>query len=203
MNVKIKCAIAFLLGTGVGVGASFKFFKDYFRKISNEEIASIDEYWKNKQGKEEETEVANEPTENDIPDRLPGPDVIVRNPYNEAMAKYNDFVDYNATHPISYTNEEDESYEEDPRILYPDISEFGEKENYDIVEFTYYAGDKTIVDENGDPMNSDEVMNSVGLEVLTSFEQYMIDNVVRVCNERFETYYIIAYDEDSYFETRF
>ena len=90
------------------------------------------------------------------------------------------------------TDEMGEEVMDEQRVIRPE--EFGELEDYDTTEFTYFA-DGNLVDDNGDIV--DDVEGTVGYDALTKFGLYEPDSVY-IRNDRLQCDYLVLMDQRNY-----
>lgn len=182
--MNFKTAIAFVAGVTIGSLATWKFAKDKYEKIANEEINSVMEQFKTPRFDENKVE----PAEEEKPWRATKPDIM------EYAAKIKE-AKY-ALDQFDEKNKEeggDESMESNkPYVISPE--EFDELDDYEIRSLTYYE-DGTLVDEDGFIVeNVDEL---IGSDSLNTFGEYEDDSVF-VRNDNLLTDFEILRDVRNY-----
>lgn len=166
MKNKLLYILTFAAGCGVGVGASYYYFKRKYEIRINEEFQKERD---NRLNKVEETE-EEEPTEEETEVKVY--ETIVKTEYTNYSNKVN----------------VEEKDIETPYVIKPD--EFGEVDDYETETYYYYANgilaneyDKVI----------DDIKNTVGLDFKTHFGEYEKD-AVYIRNDYKETDYEILRD---------
>ena len=81
---------------------------------------------------------------------------------------------------------------EKPYVISPE--EYGERDDYDLYSYTYYA-DKVLADEYNEPI--EDVDSIIGLESLKHFGEYGDDSVY-VRNDELKADYEILLDDEKY-----
>ena len=131
--MKIRELIIFVVGVGIGIGASYNIIKKKHDEILEEEIASVKEtYSKNNKESDEVTE------EEEI--------ASVKEKYEKITKEYSELNEENCTNSEIY------------EISYDD---FGE-EGYEEIELTYYIDDETLTDDTDEPMEELDIISSIG-----------------------------------------
>ena len=98
---------------------------------------------------------------------------------------------------INYSNVESKEEEKDipafvkASVISPD--EFGEDEDYDKVELTFYA-DGILANDDDEILEADEILGKGSLDSIGEYE----DDVLHVKNETLKTYYEVLVDNRSY-----
>ena len=156
--------ISFILGAAAGSLITWKVIEQKYRKLANEEIESVREYYKNREKEINRSDDASSSNEN-----------------KENNRKKVEYV--NTVKDLGYSennNEEDEDYtvkidqgEEEiaPFVIAPE--EFGEAYGYETKSWTCYA-DLVLTDENGEIVVDPE--NIIG-DALSHFGEYEDDSV--------------------------
>ena len=162
---------AFITGAAAGVGATWRFFKNKYEHIANEEIESVKERFSYKK-----EEVA--PVQEDEPE----PDI------EHDISDYKEIVDTN-----EYSEMKGGTMTMDrPYVISPD--DFDDNDEYDKETLTYYA-DNVLTDIMDERIEN--VDDLVGLESLTHFGEYEADSVY-VRNDMLKTDYEICLDARNY-----
>lgn len=184
MGEIIKKLLIFAAGAGVGTAITWQFFKNKYKRIADEEIASVKEYYKHP--REEILDVAEESSEL--------PEIIEDDSETEEVEYKNLANNYNT---ITNENDIDEkggnNMAEGPYVIKPE--EF-DTVGYDVVSLTYYA-DKVLVDEDDNPIEDIDYL--VGEDSLDHFGEYEDDSVF-VRNDDLKTDFEILLDEASYYD---
>lgn len=144
---KRDCAAAFLAGAAVGVVATWRFFERKYRRVANEEIASVKAAFRREKAKSQ-ADTAREQDAGDVTET-----------YEELIRQYSGSAKdpENVEIPAS----------EKPYIISQE--QFGELEDYDTISFTYYANG-VLVDENDDVIEDTDGL--VGEDSLSHFDRY-------------------------------
>lgn len=124
----LSSLLIFAVGAGVGVAVSWKYFKDKYAKIAQEEIDSVYAAIENREKDSEDGEL---PSHND-------------------EAEYVDTLNN-----LGYAGEEVE-FMAKPHVIAPE--EFGEIDDYDTETLTYYSGDEVLTDLRDNPIEDVEGM---------------------------------------------
>lgn len=175
--------IIFAAGALVGSAVTWKFVEAKYKKIADEEIASVKEVF-SRRGEKTETE----PEKTEPVDDEPEPVEEPKPPRVRAQENYAQMV-------AGFGYKDDNVVEEDPVMPYvisPD--EFGDFEEYDQVSLTYFANG-VVTNDYGEVIdNVDELLGDGALE---SFGQYEEDSVF-VRNEALKTDFEILADVREY-----
>lgn len=162
MNNNVKCLLAFTFGAVVGVAASWKYMELKYRKIADDEIASVKEVYSSKPV-EEDTE------ESDEEDQVETEEVAEPEPEftKEEKNEYRNIIRTNYAGISKEGDTSDESPVDGPYII--DYNEVGELD-YEQIELTYYEGDGVLADELDELV--DDVEAAVGRANLEKFGEY-------------------------------
>lgn len=172
----INKILIFAAGVAIGSAVTWKLVKDKYKKLADEEIASVKEVWSKKH-----------PTVEDIAEACvkEGMDVDIT-----AQPKKNtDFKDYRAMQEIIDKNSYKEEDYMDKYVISPE--EFGESE-LPSESLTYWA-DGIVTDEANCVMDEDDIEETIGSDALTHFGEYEDDSVF-VRNETLDKEYEILMD---------
>lgn len=208
MTENVKRVLIFVAGAGIGVLASWRFFKKKYERIANDEIASVTEHYRNKATK------AEEPTDISSSDNAQEEDDVIlekqMSEYKSLASRYASKVnarteeDCEDTTVTEYTQVDGEfvpvkSYKEKggdivnrPYVIKPE--EFGNGD-YETVSLTYYA-DGILTDDFDNPI--EDIDYYVGEESLDHFGEYEDDSVF-VRNDNLKTDFEILLVEESYY----
>ena len=184
MGKIIKKLLIFVAGAGVGTAITWQFFKNKYKRIADEEIASVKEYYKH--SREEILDVAEEPSE--LPERIEDDSETEEVEYKNLANNYSTITNENDIDEKGGNN-----MEEGPYVIKPE--EF-DTIGYDVVSLTYYA-DKVLVDEDDNPIEDIDYL--VGEDSLDHFGEYEDDSVF-VRNDDLKTDFEILLDEASYYD---
>lgn len=178
-----KVIFSFLIGATVGSITTWKLLKTKYEQIAQEEIDSVkDVYSKNYRNNEEDIADIK-----DIPDE--------QNPINEIDDKPDLSIYTAKLKEQGYLKDEEEGGTDEmekPYVISPE--EYGERDDYDLYSYTYYA-DKVLADENNEPI--EDVDSIIGLESLKHFGEYGDDSVY-VRNDELKADYEILLDDEKY-----
>ena len=168
--MKIRELIIFVVGVGVGIGASYNIIKKKHEEILEEEIASVKEtYSKNNKESDEVTE-----------EEEPEPEEIasVKEKYEKITKEYSELNEENCTNSEIY------------EISYDD---FGE-EGYEEIELTYYIDDEILTDDADEPMEELDIISSIGsIDILDGCKD---GEYIYIRNKEKEIDYSIAISEN-------
>lgn len=168
MNYSLNSAFIFIAGAVIGSLATWKILEAKYKRIADEEIASVKEmYSKNF-----------DPCNNDPEETEPNE----TEEYEETVSR------------LSYNNYEPAKKEKTagkPHIISPE--EYGENDDYETDTLTYYS-DGVLTDDMGNPI--EDVDNVVGYGFESHFGEYEEDSV-HVRNDKLKTdYEILAVDRN-------
>lgn len=180
--------VIFAAGAAIGSAVTWKFLKDRYERLVQEDSASLREYYSKRDpekirvDQDEENEVDN--TETKV-SPVPDPTHNVRE--YAAMLAEEGYTDY-ANIEKQQKGVDDMTK---PYVIAPE--EFGECD-YETESLTYYS-DGTLADEADEPI--EDVDGLVGRESLTHFGEYEADSVF-VRNDKLQTDYEILLDTRKY-----
>lgn len=185
MRETIKKIMIFLAGAGVGTAISWQFFKNKYKRIADEEIASVKEVFERRHNIEV---VSTDEIESDSVEENEKEDSEIKTEYKNLANNYNTITD-------EINNEEKGGNDmvNGPYVIKPE--EF-DTIGYDVVSLTYYA-DKVLTDENDNPIEDIDYL--VGEDSLDHFGEYEDDSVF-VRNDDLKTDFEILLDEASYYD---
>lgn len=165
----------FIFATGVAAGSlvTYKFVKDYYEKLSEEESAPVDEET------EDATEMDSSEDKKYSEENLNKPDLDT---YYSSLLRKNGYT-------------QDESTVGGPYVITP--QDFGEKDGYKILSFTVYS-DGVVTDDQNELL--EDVEGTVGIDSLNHFGEYEADTVF-VRNDAFKTDYELLRDNRTYEES--
>lgn len=173
----------FTLGAAAGATVSalvtWKLIEEKYKKIADEEIESVVDYYKDKK-KKEETDIAKHYVEVDELDNI-------KKEYNKQITDLG-YADDDATVILEPTENRVAPY-----VISPD--EFGETQYYDTKSLTYYA-DFVLADDDGEMIVDYEDIIGDALAHFGEFE----DDAIHVRNENTECDYEILKVEKTFSE---
>ena len=175
----------FVAGAGVGTAISWQFFKNKYKRIADEEIASVKEVFERRHNIEV---VSADEIEADSVEENEKEDSEIKTEYKNLANNYNTITD-----EINNEEKGGNNMAEGPYVIKPE--EF-DTVGYDVVSLTYYA-DKVLVDEDDNPIEDIDYL--VGEDSLDHFGEYEDDSVF-VRNDDLKTDFEILLDEASYYD---
>lgn len=203
MNNKTIFFIAFIMGATAGAVATWRYTKQKYERIAQEEIDSVKEVFSRRESDRkgeltvktaaEGLKDSDKPSIGDVA----LVDVYSMHPHS-AIAEYaailqkTGYTDYAGTK----NQEKKETLLEAPCVIRPE--EFGDDEEYECISLTYFA-DKILADENDEIIEDAESV--VGFESLSHFGEFEDDSVY-VKNTAKKCYYEILLDERNYSDVR-
>lgn len=172
----INKILIFAAGVAIGSAVTWKLVKDKYKKLADEEIASVKEVWSKKH-----------PTVEDIAET----DVkeSIKTDATPQSKKNSDFKDYRAMQEIIDKNGYKEEDYMDKYVISPE--EFGESE-LPSESLTYWA-DGIVTDEANCVMDEDDIEETIGSDALNHFGEYEDDSVF-VRNDILDKEYEILMD---------
>ena len=177
MNDIFKCGIAFGIGAAIAYIVTSKILDKKYRKIADDEIKSMKEYYSKKydgnESTDEDAEDKETTDEKPNPYHTDCPELI-----NELYKKY------------ATQNNEDESPK--IRIIAPDT--IGDAD-FEIVSMVYYGADSTLVDSNGEIITDFDDL--IGADSISRIGEYGDDSVY-VRNDELKADYEILLDDEKY-----
>lgn len=200
MKKAIAGVLGFVIGAAAGSAASWYILRTRYEQIAQDEIDSVKEVFSKKMAEANKI----------IKEGGSLPTVIV-NKKEDKMPKAEEFL--SETETVDYSkiaerysvdksvNEKTEEEKKNPYrkidvpyVVSPD--EFGEFEDYETIELTFYA-DKVLADDDYDIV--EDVDEVVGFESLSHFGDYAED-VVYVRNDRLKCDYEVVRDHRKYLD---
>lgn len=181
MNDTLSKVLIFAAGAALGVAASYKYFEKKYKRIADDEIASMSEYYEKRLAQAEE-EIDDYSTEIEAQEHI--------DRASEKFPEVRELVD--KLNELNYTENKEVPKVKPPYVISPD--EFGEIEEY-ATETLYYYKDHVLADDQDNIIeDADDV---IGVGSLTHFGEYEDDSVF-VRNDREETDYEILLDPREY-----
>lgn len=171
-----------------------------------EEIAEVREIYRNKTKKEEYEKVAEESEkevkeENEKVDPLKVKPQKDREDYNSYYKMTQNYTSQNEEKPKRASSISDlnaftyEKSVDRPYIIDPE--DYGEEDDYDTMQLTYFMGDKTLVDESADD-TIDEPDLHIGLDNLAIFDEFQGASSIYVRNDILKMDFEILKDDCAY-----
>ena len=207
MNQKIVNVLIFAVGAAIGSAATWKFVKDKYEKIVQEEIKSVKEVFSDRFNSSNE-EVSSEESDEEMSEedhvsdyrKICWDDLEDLDPSELEEEEYQaDLIEYEDIANIYKEGGADNMPTSEPREPYViEPIEFGELDDYKTFELTYYE-DGILEDEDYDIVKNPEEI--LGPDALGSFGEYEDDSVF-VRNERLRADFQILKDYRTYDEAR-
>jgi len=191
---KLGGVIAFLAGTAIGGAVAWRVASERYAKISEEDILSVKEAFRNR---EQKLKNELEEKEHTVEEEKITPTILSTNEHQDKgdINEYVRMVNRTKYAHTSVPPKEDHSIEA-PYVISPE--EFGEMDGYTQISLTYFEDDDILSDENGVVIDDPEEI--VG-DALNHFGDYEEDSVfVRSDPKRCD--YEILKDLRSYAEFR-
>lgn len=186
MSNGLKNSVIFVVGAAIGSVATWSLLKKAYEQRMQEAIDEVKEVY----SKDEVP--AEEPVDEPKPEAPAPKQEKPKNSIYDNMVSGLGYTRYDKmTHEDEYDEEETTVR---PYVISPE--QYGELEDYDCYEYTYYA-DKVLTDETDHPLeNIDE---KIGLDSLNRFGEYEPDSVY-VRNDKTKSDYAILLDTREYAE---
>ena len=188
MTSTLSNFLAFTVGAAIGGVVTWKLIENRYKQIAQEEIDSMNEYYRNKYGVKADDESENEETTSDDAETDPDQTQMDIREYAKKLAK-NKYTNYSAA---DKTESEEVDDVEKPYIIAPE--ELGELDGYETVTL-YYHADGVLTDDQNEIV--EDVDDAIGSDSLNHFGQYEPDSVC-VRNDARRVDYEILYDPSSY-----
>ena len=173
MRNKMILLAVFALGVAIGSGATFKYAKDKYAKIAQEEIDSVKAVFSKKKDSDDK------PDESDT-------DKAVMVEECEKVITNNGYAKY------SNVKSREEKAVDGPYVIPPD--EYDEFEDYEAISLTYYS-DGFLADDMDELV--EDIEGTIGFQSLEHFGEYEDDTVV-VRNDALKCDYEICMDTRKY-----
>lgn len=207
MNQKIVNVLIFAVGAAIGSAATWKFVKDKYEKIAQEEIESVKKVFSDRfniSDEETSSEESNEEMSEEDPvsdcRKICWEELEDLDPSELDEEEYQaDLIEYEGIANNYKEGGADNMPTSEPREPYViEPIEFGELDDYKTFELTYYE-DGILEDEDYDIVKNPEEI--LGPYALGSFGEYEDDSVF-VRNERLRADFQILKDYRTYDEAR-
>lgn len=192
MSNKTVAFLGFVLGAAVGSFVTWRYIKDIYEQIAQEEIDSVKEVFM-KRETETGSKAGDEPNLKMATCYENGNSKATEEELSEYAARI-DREGYRRYYRNDSEKKEAKKVEHAPYVISPE--EFGEFEEYEKISLTYYSNN-VLADENDDVI--EDVEETVGIESLTHFGEYEEDSVF-VRNDARKCDYEILLDQRSYSE---
>ena len=199
MSRGVVGALAFVLGAASGSLVTWKLIEKKYADIADEEIQSVKEMYSRKMAEKnrdlKKTDVSAVVTELVDAVKVDKKDYATNSSLTAAYTSPNERADYNAYSAAPKQGEKSADIPEDrPYVIPPE--DFGEFDEYETIELTYYA-DGILCEDDTDIVDDPEKI--VGFESLGHFGEYD-DDAVYVRNDRLKCDYEILRDPRRYEE---
>ena len=188
MNTTMSNAVAFTIGVATGASIAYILIKKHFKKIADDEIDTMREYFQNKRA-EEANALEEEPDEAEVKE--------ARDEHQEdkpnireyaSLIKKENYTNYSDT--VADKKKEVDDVEK-PYVITPE--EFGELD-YSTISLTYYS-DGVLTYESDELV--EDVDDIVGADFAEHFGEYEDDSVF-IRNDRMKTDFEILVDKRNY-----
>ena len=180
MNGLLSNTLIFAAGAALGSVAAWKVLETKYKRIADEEIASVKEMYRNSSGSTEDDEQKEETkTVSRFTEEYDPIDEKKKMTYYERMVE-------------DYTEPKEVLDVSKPYVISPD--EFGECDDYDTSSLTYYS-DGVLTDDRDEIIEDAE--DIVGNDFESHFGEYEDDSVF-IRNEKHKTDYEILLDQRNY-----
>jgi hypothetical protein len=173
----------FFVGGAVGFLAARQYFSDKYQKISDEEIASVKEYYAKKNPNQRP--IAPQQTPVARPNLTPTPGAKINYNTFSSPAEGQEIISQKPT-----------VTQKEPYVIPPE--DFGEVEGYEQISLTYYR-DLVLADDDDVVMSDPDIKKTIGEKSLSCFGQYEEDSVF-VRNDVLKCDYEILLDQRDYAE---
>ena len=184
---KFGFVISFAIGAAIGSVATWKFVKDKYEQIAQEEIDSVKEvYSKREATKKTESEEKEKEVREKADLAKDKPDIME---FASKIAQEEGYINYGDTKEQA---EKPSTAPEEVYVIPPE--EFGMLDEYDTVSLTYYA-DQVLADDDDRPVEN--VEETVRFDSLSHFGEYEDDSVF-VRNDRLKVDFEILKDRRKY-----
>lgn len=175
----LKYILTFLSGAAISAAVTYKIVKVQMDRKIQEEVDSFKEEWANRQG---EQGMSIPPAEKQKK---------AAEEMGEAIEEYGQIIsDYTSHEGEEGGSESMENF--GPAVIKPE--EYGEIDEFDTIELTYYA-DEVLTDDLGEPL--EDIEGSVGANFADHFGEYEEDSVY-IRNNALKTDYEILRVEQNY-----
>ncbi len=191
MKETIGKVFIFAAGVMIGSAATWKLTKTKYERLAQEEIDSVKKMVARRTNEKAE-ELARE-KENEAEKK--GMDKVIESAAELKGREYVDYTKHYAPGEETMEGKTGEGGKEtmgEPYVIPPE--EFGDIEEYDKVELTFYA-DQILADDMDEPVEN--VEQTIGFDSLNHFGEYEDDSVF-VRNDRTKCDYEILLDERTY-----
>ena len=188
MNTTMSNAVAFTIGVATGASVTYILIKKHFKKIADDEIDTMREYFQNKRAEKTDA-LEEEPDEAEVKE--------ARDEHQEDKPNIREYA--SLIKKENYTNYSDATADkkkevddvEKPYVITPE--EFGELD-YSTISLTYYS-DGVLTYESDELV--EDVDDIVGADFAEHFGEYEDDSVF-IRNDRMKTDFEILADKRNY-----
>lgn len=164
LDSKLVSTLLFIGGAAIGSVVTWQLVKETYRKMAEEEIASVKEYYKGRYSEPQPSEPTKSDTE--VPVRAHRHDMTPEE--KETVYRYSELT----RSYVPTDEEQDVEYVTDPYVIAPEL--FGECEGYETKSLTYYA-DGILADDKGNIV--DDADDVVGTDFKDHFGDFEDDAV--------------------------
>lgn len=178
MRNKMLLLAVFALGAAIGSGVTWKYVKDKYEKIAQEEIDSVKAAFSTKKDLDDKPN-NNTSTKKSETDKA-------------AIKECEKIITNNGYTKYSNVKSREEKAVDGPYVIPPD--EFSEFEDYEAISLTYYS-DGYLADDMDELV--EDIEGTIGLESLNHFGEYE-DDTVFVRNDALKCDYEICMDVRRY-----
>lgn len=192
MNNAVVGILSFLGGAAVAAFVTYKVVdkkaEEKYEALFQEELASVKERFtvpKTNPVKEFLESKANTPVSDIVSPKVSTEKPSLKVAYARSIEHYTNYSNKD------YEKERDEKEDKTAYVITPD--EFGEDDDYETQELTFYA-DGILADEDDTILDADEVLGRGSLDHMGDYE----DDTLHVKNEKRKLYYEVLVDERSY-----
>ena len=186
MKSTLSNILMFVAGAVIGVSATWKYFEEKYKRISDEEIESMREYYSSKEQRYEGPQDSDEEIRKKAQETHKKPDI------REYAAKMKD-LGYTNYSSGDKTVQKEEKDVEEPYVISPE--EYGELHEYETIELTHYA-DGILADDMDEVV--DDADDIVGPDYADHFGDYEDDSVF-IRNDKRKCDYQILLSEKKYY----
>lgn len=214
MTIKgiVKGTLLFLSGVGIGYLVADTLKKEQYEQMARDEINEVKAIYKEKLAEGKNSENKSEKEEINDNKETDNKEEIIEYKKMAKVYDYNKIYTSNKSDKSNKTNEEDieknknsisdlncvtYNRNEYDRPYTINSEDYGEIEEYDTLQLTYFMGDKKLVDEDADDIIEEPDLH-VGLDNLKTFEEFPDCTGIYVRNDVIKMDFEILRDDFSY-----
>lgn len=168
MKAILSNIVIFSAGLAIGSAVTWQFFKTKYEKLAQEEIESVKEVYSRKFKKVEPKSEPVEKTDDRVEVPEKDPTSGIRDEYEDTLRR----LGYTNYSDIPKSSGKEEASVDRPYVISPE--EYGDIEEYEQIELTYYE-DGVLTDDQDEPI--DDVDDIVGSDFATHFGEHEEDSV--------------------------